>query len=178
MRRQLFRWQTALFLFLTAGGFLLHAAYGWSGHSALAAAVSAVNESTWEHMKLLFFPLLFFSPVQLCAMGKNYPNFPAAQAVSAVAGLVLIPVLFYTYTGVLGRDLHWADVAIFLIAALVTALLQGRLLWTGSLSAPWQQAAGVLILWGLAVAFLYCTFHPPALPLFRDPVTLLSGVPK
>ena len=111
-------------------------------------------------------------------MGKNYPNFPAAQAVSAVAGLVLIPVLFYTYTGVLGRDLHWADVAIFLIAALVTALLQGRLLWRGSLSAPWQQAAGVLILWGLAVAFLYCTFHPPALPLFRDPVTLLSGVPK
>ena len=129
-------------------------------------------------MKLLFFPFLIFSLVQLYAMEKNYPNYLAVQAASVLVGLGLIPVLFYTYTGVLGRNFVWADVAVFLTAALVTALLQGRLLWRGALSAPWQQAVGVLILWGLAVAFIYFTFHPPILPLFRDPVTQMFGLPE
>ena len=92
-------------------GSLLHFVYGWSGGSVLAAGFSAVNESTWEHMKLLFFPMFLFSVVQVCCLGRNYPNFLAARGVSTVTGVALIPVLFYTYTGVLGRHLLMADIA-------------------------------------------------------------------
>ena len=37
---------------------------------------------------------------------------------------------------------------------------------------------GLLVLWGLAFLFVYCTFHPPELGLWQDPVTLGYGLPK
>ena len=102
MGKRLFYWELAGALFTAALGTLLHFVYDWSGGWGAAAAFSAVNESTWEHMKLLFFPMFLFSVVQVCCLGRNYPNFLAARGVSTVTGVALIPVLFYTYTGVLG----------------------------------------------------------------------------
>ena len=113
MGKRLFYWELAGALFTAALGTLLHFVYDWSGGWGAAAAFSAVNESTWEHMKLLFFPMFLFSVVQVCCLGRNYPNFLAARGVSTVTGVALIPVLFYTYTGVLGRHLLWADIAVF-----------------------------------------------------------------
>ena len=68
MRRRLFFWELAGFLFTGALGVLPHFLYEWSGGNTLAAAFSAVNESTWEHMKLLFFPMFVFSVFQVCIM--------------------------------------------------------------------------------------------------------------
>ena len=123
MGKKLFYWELAGFLSVSALGTLLHFVYDWSGGSSVAAAFSAVNESTWEHMKLLFFPMFFFSVIQVCAMGRNYPNFLAVRAVSTLTGLVLIPILFYTYTGVWGRSVDWINIAIFFLAALGAFLL-------------------------------------------------------
>ena len=176
MRKQLFFWELAGFLVTGALGVLLHFVYEWSGGSQVAAAFSAVNESTWEHMKLLFFPLFLFSVVQVCAMGRNYPNFLAVRAVSILTGLVLIPVLFYTYTGVLGRSVDWVNIALFFLAALGAFLLDFRLLRRGRISAPWQQILGLAVLWALAFCFVWCTFHPVELALWRDPVTGGYGV--
>ena len=177
MRKQLFWWELAGFVFTAAAGSLLHFVYEWSGGSTLAAAFSAVNESTWEHMKLLFFPMFLFSVAQVIALGRQYPNVLAVRAVSTLAGLILIPVLFYTYTGVLGKNVMWVDVAIFILSALGAFALDWRLLRRGRWSSGWQQILGLLVLWGLAFLFVYCTFHPPALGLWQDPVTGGYGIP-
>ena len=68
MRKRLLLWEAAGFLIAAAGGTLLHFLYEWSGEQLLAAVISAVNESTWEHMKLLFVPVFLFSVVQICVM--------------------------------------------------------------------------------------------------------------
>ena len=177
MRKRLFFWELWGFLFTGAAGALLHFVYEWSGGSVLTAAFSAVNESTWEHMKLLFFPMFLFSVVQVCALGKTYPNLLAARAVSTLAGLALIPVLFYTYTGVLGFHVMWADVAVFFLADLGAFALDFRLLRRGRFSQPWQQVLGLVALWALAFWFVWCTFRPCALALWRDPVTGRFGIP-
>ena len=96
MRRKLFFWELGGFLFTGALGTLLHFAYEWSGGSVLAACVSAVNESTWEHMKLLFVPLFLFSVLQACLLGRNYPDFLAVRALSTLAGLALVGWLGYS----------------------------------------------------------------------------------
>lgn len=164
-------------MFTGALGVLLHFVYEWSGGSALAAWFSAVNESTWEHMKLLFVPLFLFSVVQVCLLGRNYPNLLAVRALSALTGVILIPVLFYTYTGALGVHLVWADIAIFFLADLEAFALDFRLLSRGRLSSRWTQLLGLAVLWGLAFCFVWCTFRPPHLPLWRDPVTGIYGIP-
>ena len=85
-------------------------------------------------------------------------------------------MLFYTYTGVLGRHLLWADIAVFYLSVLgAFALISG--LQRGA-SPLWQQILGLLALWGLAFLFVFCTFHPPELGLWQDPVTLGYGLPK
>lgn len=177
MGKRLLCWELAGALFTAVLGTLLHFVYGWSGDWSVAAAFSAVNESTWEHMKLLFFPLFLFSIVQLCCLGKTYPNFLAARGISALTGVLLIPVLFYTYTGVVGDHVMWADIAVFYIAVLAAFALDFRLLRRGRFNALWQQMAGLLLLWGLAFLFVYCSFHPPLLGLWQDPVTRGYGLP-
>ena len=147
MRKRLFFWELAGFLFTSAVGSLLHFVYEWSGGSLAAAVVSAVNESTWEHMKLLFVPMFLFSVVQVCVLGKTYPNFLAVRAVSIVTGLTLIPVLYYTYTGAWGQMRDWANIAVFFLAALGAFLLDCSLLRRNRLSSPWQQVLGLVMLW-------------------------------
>lgn len=170
-------WETVGLLVVLAAGNLLHFIYDWTGQSPIAAPLAAVNESTWEHMKLLFFPMFLLSVVQVCALGKTYPNLLAARAVSTLAGLALIPVLFYTYTGVLGFHVMWADVAVFFLADLGAFALDFRLLRRGRFSQPWQQVLGLVALWALAFWFVWCTFRPCALALWRDPVTGRFGIP-
>ena len=178
MRKRLFFGELGGFLFTAAAGSLLHFVYAWSGGSIWAAAFSAVNESTWEHMKLLFFPLFLCSVVQVCVLGRNYPNFPAVRAVSTLTGLALIPVLYYTYTGILGYHLLWVDVTVFFLAVLGAFWLDYALLRRGRLSEPWQQVAGLAVLWILAFCFVWCTFRPPHIALWQDPVTGAYGIPK
>lgn len=176
MRKRLFFWELAGFLLTSAVGSLLHFVYEWSGGSLAAAVISAVNESTWEHMKLLFVPIFLFSVVQACVLGKDYPNFLAVRAVSILVGLLLIPVLYYTYTGVWGQMRDWANIAVFFLAALGAFLLDFYLLRRNRLSAPWQQVLGLIVLWALAFCFVWCTFRPPHIALWRDPLTGTYGI--
>ena len=175
MRKRFFWWQAAGFLFVAAAGTLLHFVYDWSGGSAVVAAFSAVNESTWEHMKIFFFPFFLFSVVQLWFQGRNYPNFLAARTLSILFGLLLIPTLFYTYSGVLGFTVDWVNIAIFFLSALLSFLLDARLLHRGRFSALWLQILGLGVLWALAFLFVWCTFHPPAFGLWQNPLACFFG---
>ena len=171
MRKSFVRWQLAGFIFTGISGVLLHFLYDWSGKNRLAAAFSAVNESTWEHMKLLFFPMLLFSAVEYPFVGEEYENFWSVKAVGTLTGLLLIPALFYTWNGVLGPSPDWVNITIFFIAAAMVYWLElrlsARLTGAGKL---WQGVALALLL-ALAAVFILWTYTPPRLPLFRDPVT-------
>lgn len=171
LRKRLFRWEAAGVLFVCVLGTLLHFVYDWSGGNALVGAFSAVNESTWEHMKLLVFPMVLFSAVQFAVTGQNYPNFMAVRAVSVLAGALLIPVLFYTYTGILGRGVTWANIAIYYVSVLAAFVLDYCLRRQGVLLGPWKQLLGLTLLWLLAFVFIWCTWQPVELPLWQDPVT-------
>jgi len=176
MQKRLFRWEATGFLFVSAAGTLLHFLYKWSGESLLAAVISAVNESTWEHMKLLFVPMFFFSAVQVFAIGRTYPNFLAVRAISTLTGLVLIPILFYTYSGIWGSSAMCINIALFYFSVLMAFALDFRLLRKGRFSSPWQQLLGLAVLWALAFLFVWCTFRPPGWGLWQVPVSGGCGI--
>ena len=175
-RRVLLFWELAGFLWTAAAGTLLHFTYDWSGGSKIAAAFSAVNESTWEHMKLLFVPLFLFTVVQVAFLGRTCPNLLAVRAVAALTGLALIPVLFYTYGGVVGETFAAANIAVFYLSVLAAFALDFCLLRRGRFSAPWQQFLGLAVLWALAFAFVWCTFRPPELGLWQAPAVGCLGL--
>ena len=167
-------WQVAGFLFTAIAGTLLHFLYDWSGQSVLIAPFSAVNESIWEHIKLLFFPMLLFAAVESRFLPGEYPHFWCAKLLGITAGLLLIPVLYYTYTGALGISADWFNITIFFIAAGATYSLETWLLQTGRPACP-HPAVAVLLLLLIAAFFVLFTFSPPQIPLFQDPITGLYG---
>ena len=71
----------------------------------------------------------------------------------------------------------WADVAIFYLSAAVTFWLDSLLRRQRRLWGMGRQVAGLVWLWVLAFLFVWWTFSPPHIALFRDPLTGLYGIP-
>ena len=80
MRNKLAKWEWIGFLFTAAAGVAGHFLYDWSGRSAIVAAFAAVNESTWEHMKLLFVPVFLFTMLEFIVFAESFQNCFAAKA--------------------------------------------------------------------------------------------------
>lgn len=177
MNKKLKAWGAAGAVFAAAAGPLLHFAFAWSGNNALVGVVSAVNESVWEHMKLLAMPVLFFTALQFAVVGRHCPNFPAARGISILAGLAVIPLLFYGYTAVLGGNVMWVDIALFFLADFFLFWLDSMLLRQGRLASNGWRKAGAALLLGILFLFIWFTFRPPHLGLWRDSVTGGYGIP-
>lgn len=175
MKNTLVKWQFAGFLFTAAAGTLLHFLFDWTQQNLLAALFSAVNESVWEHMKLLFFPMFLFAIVQEHLSGEQFPNFWNVKLRGILYGLILIPVLFYTYTGVFGVRIDWINICIFYLADAASYLLETRLLQKRK-AVLLPSEASLLLLCLVALLFTILTFYPPSIPLFQDPATQLYGL--
>ena len=59
-------------VFVLITGSLAHFVYDWSGKNHIVGLFTPINESVWEHMKLLFFPMLIYSLVMLLRYRKKY----------------------------------------------------------------------------------------------------------
>ena len=75
MKESIPRWQIAGFLFTSVLGTFLHFLFDLTGGSTVAALFSAVNESIWEHIKLIYYPMLIFSLIVWQFWGKQTETF-------------------------------------------------------------------------------------------------------
>ncbi len=174
MKQNIGLWQFFGFAAVSFLGTLLHFLYDWT-HSVTAALFSGVNESTWEHMKLLFFPMLLFAIAQSFFFRKEYENFRCIKLKGTLLGLLMIPVLFYTLNGVFGKTTDFINIAIFFVAAAISFIYETRLFHRGSIPCKYEKAA-LLVLCLIAVAFWVFTFMPPKIPLFQDPLDGTYGL--
>lgn len=168
-------WEIGGAVWTAALGSVLHFCFEWSGRNPALAALAAVNESTWEHMKLLAVPWVIWSGWEALALRRGKAAVLLPRAAGLLTGLAAIPVLFYTYTGVVGRHFLWADIAVFVLA--VTAgfavSLRGVRRWRRD---GLGELAGGLVLAGVLAAFVVWTWAPPELAVFLDPRTDRGGI--
>lgn len=172
--RNISLWQLWGFAVTSLGGTLLHFLYDWTGKSLLAAPFSGVNESTWEHMKLLFWPMLIYTLAQGFFF-RGYEGFICVKLRGILLGLASIPFFFYTYNGIFGKSPDWINIAIFFISAAAAYIYEWLALKKGKLQckAPLTAAA---ILIGIALLFVVFTFWAPKIAIFKDPLTGAYGI--
>ena len=132
MKRSIGLWQFFGFGVTAFGGTVLHFLYEWLGEAAWIAPFSGVNESTWEHMKLLFWPMLLYAVAQRFLF-RERKDFWCVKLRGILLGLSLIPILFYTYNGVIGPSPDWINIAIFFISAAIAYIYETRLFNSGNL---------------------------------------------
>jgi len=168
MKRNIGFWQWVGFFAVSATGTVLHFLYDWT-KSPIAALISGVNESTWEHMKLLFFPMFLFAIIEYFKVGKDYKNFWCIKLKGVLLGLLLIPVCFYTLNGVFGKTPDWINIGIFFVSVAGAFIYESKQFEDDFVTCKSEKTAiSIFVL--IAVAFFIFTFLPPRLPLFQDPV--------
>lgn len=165
--KQLKRYALIGILFVIITGTLAHFLYEWTGENKIVGLFTPVNESVWEHMKLLFFPMLLYSIPAIQMLRKNNPCAVSSFCFGTLAGTALIPILFYAYTSLLGKSILPLDIGIFIISTVIAFYAACQL----TLSCRLQSLTVALCIsvMLLALCFLLFTYHPPDLPIFAQP---------
>ena len=147
-------------------GTISHFIYEWSGNNFIAGLFFPVNESTWEHMKLVFFPMLVYTLVAGKCLLKENPCILNASFAGILAGTWLIPVIFYTYTGILGYHKAWLDILTFVVSVVAAYAVIYRAAFN------YRRKGFInlkLIMIAQLAAFIIFTVYPPGIGLFRVP---------
>ena len=155
-------------------GTVLHFAYEWLNEALWIAPFSGVNESTWEHMKLMFWPMLLFAVTE-SFFYRHHEGYWCIKLRGVLLGLALIPLIFYTYNGVIGKSPDWVNISIFFVAAAVAFIYETKQL--NREKVPCKSTRVALIAFSvIALLFIVFTFAPPKLAIFQDPLTGSFGV--
>ncbi len=159
------KWDLMRFAFLGIAGPLLHRFAPVLIRFPVLPGLVPVNESIWEHLKLLFFPALLFCIAERCIRGPLYRGLltTCAQALLSAMGLMIAG--FYTYAGVLGCHTLSLDILLYYLCALfLTLRMRARASTQKKSSLP-----GLLMLLLMTGCFFYLTYHPMPLGIFQRP---------
>ncbi len=157
-------------IIVSIAGTLLHFVYEWTGNNPIAGIFSAVNESTWEHLKLLFWPMTILSIIEYFLYYKNTTVFLLTRMCATLIGMTFIVVLFYTYTGVIGKNIDFINISLYFAAVILTFFLSNLFLKNKTFDGKRSNLIAAIIFTVFAVAFIVFTKNPPDLGIFKDPL--------
>ena len=149
-------------------GTILHFTYEWSNENLLVGTFSAVNESTWEHLKLLFFPMLITTIIGYFYIGKELPNFLCSKTLGIVTAIIFTVVFFYTYAGILGTNFAVLNILTFIISAILGEYVAYKLMTSNF---QCNKNISIISLIVLLLSFVIFTYFTPQIGLFKDPVS-------
>lgn len=160
-------------IFVCILGTLLHFTYELFGENQLVASFSAINESVWEHLKLLYFPMLLTLIIGYFCIGKNIPNFLCSKTIGIITSIIFTVVFFYTYSGILGKNIAIIDIGSFFIATILGEYVAYKFM-NSIFKCDNKIAIFVLVLIG--ICFIIFTYSAPKLGIFKDPLTGQYGL--
>ena len=160
-------------IFVIVLGTLFHFIYQLSGENKIVAIFSSVNESVWEHMKLLFFPMLFSIIIGYFYLNESVPNFVCSKTIGILVAMALLVIFFYTYTGILGRNIAIVDITSFFIEVIIGEYVAYILMINNF---KCKKIIAVLILAIICFCFIKFTFNTPKIGIFKDPLTGEYGI--
>lgn len=150
------------YLFVVFLGVTLFFAYSLSGSNLIVGLFAPVNNSVWETLKLIFFPLLALTLWDLFTCYRNTASFLPARTLGILAGLAFYVVSYYSIFGIIGTPIFWAAIIIYLTTIayvfLVEQVVCGRRGLTTTLA--------IVVLIALIILFIVFTLAPPALGIF------------
>lgn len=174
-RTNLIKFQIFFTIFEIILGTILHFTYTWSKNNSLVGLFSAVNESTWEHLKLLFFPMLISTIVGYFTFQDTFPNFLCSKTIGIITAMLFTVIFFYTYTGIIGTNYAFANILTFILSVIIGEYV-AYILTINNFTFNKIFCISILII--LTIFFFIFTFNPPKINLFKDPLNGSYGIQK
>lgn len=130
----------------------------------VVAIIAPVNESIFEHLKLVLYPMLFIDLFLLWKYKKKAYSL-TSMLLGILTGIISVVLIYYFYHCGLGIESLIVDIALLFISILfgnIIMVIVDKHHW----NIDWR--INLLILGILILFFSVWTFYPPDLPLFID----------
>ena len=155
-------------------GTLLHFVYELSRHNKFVAIFAAVNESTWEHIKICMTPTFFWSLYDGYVYGMEN-NYLIAKSLSLLTIILLIPILFYSYSVFTKKSILVIDVICFYITVICSQLVFYWILNMEPFAFIYTYLSCILLFIEIG-AYMFLTFNPLKIFIFKDPISHKYGL--
>ncbi len=155
-------------------GIFLHFSYNLSNQNIFVGTFSAINESTWEHLKLIFFPMLITSIISYFYLKRDYNNYLWIKTKSIIIAMLFIVIFFYTVSGIIGKNIAFLNISSFFIAIFLSEYYTFKKINKNYYKNNTILASIILVL--LFLSFIIFTFFTPRIGLFKDPLTNSYGI--
>lgn len=154
-------------------GTLSHFLYDISNHNKIIGLFCAVNESTWEHVKIALTPTFLWGLVDGFINGSN-PNYFLAKFVSLFIIILLMPALYYGHKAISKKEIFILDIISFYIVIITSQYLFYILLKIDNINylIQYMSCVGTFLLFG---GYMIHTLMPAKSFLFKDPLTNKYG---
>lgn len=158
------------FIIIAFLGTLGHFVYEWSGKNQLIGYFFSINESTWEHLKLLFFPTVIYSVFEYSFLKDKPDNYIPAVVISLICGMTAIVVLFYTYKGIIGHNIDFINIAIYYVGLLLSLNKKEKIIREKKFSLNLMFWIFLILGITIALSFVFWSYNPPSLGIFTPPI--------
>ncbi len=153
----------------------LHFAYRLSGKSIIVAVFASVNESVWEHVKILVIPYLLFGIAEYYILRPHIKRLIVARCAGTLTIMLSTICFFFIYSGVWGSNVLWIDIVSAFLWIVCGELIGIRIINSDrNVSDIFPISAALLCL--IIVMLLCFSVSPPKIGLFQDPLTQLYGL--
>lgn len=162
------------FFFILILGTLSHFFYEWSGHKKIFALFFAVNESTWEHIKLALGPTFLWMLIEIPFLKLNN-NFLLSKLVCLLTLIIFIPAFYYAYRAIFKKNIFFLNILGFIIAIALGQTLS-YIIYNSTLVPSIICYMSFLLIMVILITYLTCTYYPPKNFLFEDPINKKYGI--
>lgn len=154
-------------------GTLAHFLYDITNHNKFIGLFTAVNESTWEHIKIALTPILLCGLYDGYVYGEN-PNYFLAKLVSLLMPIVIIPCIFYGYKSISKKPILLIDILSFYLTIFLSQFAFKLIVDLPALPyiIKYLSCVGVFTVFG---AYAVLTLMPFKLFIFKDPISKKYG---
>lgn len=128
-----------------------------------------INESTWEHLKLIFYPTVLYSAAEYFLLKVRPENYLSAVSAGLYAGMLAIVAFFYTYSGILGFFVPFLNIFSFFFGVVVMLCVKSAVINHKLFCSRFARYAAIYFLARSVLLFVLFTLKAPTLGVFIPP---------
>ena len=161
-------------IFIIVVGSFSHFIYDLSKQNKIVGYFAAVNESTWEHIKLVILPTFLWIGIEYhWYIGVN--NYFFSRFIGLLLMIVLIPGLFYGYQIVTKKNNGLVNILIFIVSVILGQITFSQLVKI-NMNSQVLLHIGIVGLISIFLIYMTRTYVPKKNFIFKDPITKKYGI--
>ena len=157
-----------------AFSFVAHFAYDIFPN-AITSIFFPVNESVWEHMKIIYISVIIGSIIEYFIYRKydSYQNYLINIPIISILGIILYLFLYYIIRMFIDENM-FVSISLLFIVYTIIEIISYYILNASIIK--YQKIIGLILIIASYIAFAYLTYNPPVKDLFLDKETHIYGI--